>query len=356
MDEIKIITLGTGGSFGRILGYEHSYNFIKRGNSSTSMVFYSNNKEIFHVVIDVGAPCVEKIIDSNIKRIPDILFVTHLHNDHISDFDKFVASRYRGLIINERNKMRDSIEEYKYYDSNKKKEIIQNIKKSVQKNMKLPVIASYNTVNNERYGLRNRFCYLDKHIDYNIPNDFSLWYSFDNKKKKMVISDEIENSDFPLDFKFIELEHKHAAGACMFIFRLKKNKDEKFIFSGDFLSENLSEFNKNQLKLDDIKNPSFVLLETSSIMAQSHNHTSWKENENILNNWFTKSKEKRPLVVLNHIGGYEDLEQGIFEEMPTDMEWQNEIKSSLDKLKDKIDIKISEDGNVYTIYKKNKNF
>jgi len=354
LNKIKIFTWGTGGSFGRILGYKKSYEFLNRGNTSTSIIGYNNDEEIFHILIDVGAPCVEKIIDNKIGKIPDALFITHLHNDHISDFDKFVCSRYRGLIFNTRDAliMENIIPDFNILSKEERCCIIKDIKMELRNDQrhKIPVIGNYDTINAD-FGVRYTFKYLDRHIEYNIPENNDTWYGICSTDNKIYPSSLIKtNMLFPLEFKLINLEHNHAPGACMYIFRtINSSKEIKLVFSGDFVSKEISRFNKNQLADNDIKNPDFVLLETSALFARSENHTNWIENTEILKSWFTEKKKTKPKVLLNHIGGYEDFEQGFFPDMPDDKLWYNTILDSKKDLLDIIDVEISHDCYCHTI-------
>ena len=60
--------------------------------------------------------------------------------------------------------------------------------------------------------------------------------------------------------------------------------------------------------------------------------------------WITE--EIKIDVLLNHLGGYEDWEQGYFDSIPDDTEWEKIISEF--HLKD-AEIKIAIDGNSYTV-------
>ncbi|HLC15290.1 MAG TPA: MBL fold metallo-hydrolase [Thermodesulfovibrionia bacterium] len=326
----KIWTWGSGAAFGRELGTSCK-NRSRRSHIATSIINDINEKEGVHFLIDSGAPCVEEMIDKDVKSPPDVLFITHSHKDHISDLDKLANSRKRGII----------------FSKNKAK------KKDEEKNFSvspLPVICTNDCLNHPIFGLKKDFDYL-KSLNWIIIPSYDVWYSIRKRDYRLIptsmITDDTKCLDsklvFPIEFKALPVYHAvQATGSCLYIFRIRssgKDFGKRIVISGDFES-----IEDNILKNEDLKNPAFILLETNTINATGTNHTNWIQNMKLLKQWITG--ESYAYVLLNHLAGYEDWEQGCLDNIPDDKEWKETIFNF--KLKNAT-IEIATDGQDYTL-------
>lgn len=310
--KIKVCTWGTGGAFGRELGLSYLGRSV-RYHTATSIIGEEREKPIFHFLIDAGAPCTETMINKDVKRTPDVLFFTHPHNDHVSDFDKLVNSRKRGLGENF---------------------------------SPLPVICTKECLNDTVNGLKAKFDYLRDLIKWMpIPN-YDVWYSIcivDGKLRLLPSNLVTQKVVFPVDFKTLPVWHApHAPGSCLFIFRLKKPEEsaKRIVLSGDF--ESMEDW---VVESADLKDPIFLLLDTNTIKAVGTNHTNWEQNKKLIYRWITGNS--KVFVLLHHIAGFEDYEQGYFDHIPTDNDWTAEIQNFTPPNNTRIEI--AEDGKCYFI-------
>ncbi len=313
----NIWTWGTGAAFGRELGIQHQSR-IRRGHIATSII-----TKYEHFLIDCGAPCVETMVDNN-STIPDVLFITHSHNDHISDLDKFANNRKRSLVLSRNLGKKENEEKDSTFQ-------------------KLPLICTPECLDDQTHGLKAKYGYLSSIIDWTVIPSYDVWYSISKSAPKLIPSRmTTPNSDvFNIEFKALPVYHApHAPGACLFIFRIvKDNVIKKLVFSGDF--ESLKD---DILNNEDLFDPSFILLETNTIYATGTNHTNWIQNEKLLNKWITG--ETKVTVLLNHLSGYEDWKQGFIKTVPTDKTWKN-IISKFSIPNTSVDIAV--DGGKYPI-------
>lgn len=283
--EVYICTWGTGGAFGRELGVIPSPERKKREQSAVSITGTEGGQNIFHFMVDAGAPCVEKMINNQVSRSPDLLFITHGHNDHVSDFDKLANSRMRGLMI------------------------------SKGKSTPLYVISSPLCAEDPVFGLKARFRYLEDLVKFLTVPYFDVWYTI-RLEEGMIFPSSLmdENEGYPVEFKLLPVYHaSHAPGACMYIFRIKENK-KRIVVSGDF--ECIEDF---WVDSPDLKDPDFLLIETNTIKAVGTNHTNWQQNMKLLNHWLSAQSKTR--VLITHISGYEDWAQNYYTDIPTDRDW-----------------------------------
>ena len=113
--------------------------------------------------------------------------------------------------------------------------------------------------------------------------------------------------------------HGFAPGACLFIFSLQA-QSKKIVLSGDFES-----IGETTVEHPDLRGPDLLLLDANTIKAIGVNHTNWEQNKHLIKRWATSSS--RTQVVLHHLGGYEDYTQGYYDHIPTDEDWEREIKA-----------------------------
>ena len=308
----EIYTWGTGGAFGREMGCK--FKRQKRNHVSTSVI-HENYDSITHFIIDAGSPCVESIVDNNITALPDILFMTHSHSDHISDFDKLINNIKRGL----KHKRKDYIP--------------------------FRVICTKECLEDPSHGLRIKFGYLEDDINYIIIPSFDVWYTISIEPKNfgcLIPSYMItyKHEICPIEFKALPVFHAvHAPGSCLYIFRIRGSQ-KKILISGDF--ESIEDY---VIENPDLKDPDLLLLETNTLFATKTNHTNWIQNKLLIKRWVSGSKNVK--VVLNHISGYEDYEQGFFKNVPTDKDWEKEIKKFKVPVNTKLEI--AKDGGCYLL-------
>lgn len=289
---INLWTWGTGGAFGRELGIPSCPERKRRDHSANSFIGGTDGNNQFHFMVDAGGPCVEKMIDKNILTIPDVLFITHTHTDHVSDFDRLANSRRRGRkLLN-------------------------------LPDLPMKVICSPQAADHPVYGLRSKFGYLGKAVSFHtIPFD-DVWYSVLAGDGGMVPVDSVSSSQevYPYDVKAIPVYHgQHAPGASMFVFRFH-NGGKRIVVTGDF--ESIEDEWMNNV---DLKDPSAILMEANTIKATGTNHTNLDQNEVLLKRWLSDKAQTR--VILTHISGYEDYKDKLYDRIPTDKDWNERVKS-----------------------------
>jgi len=309
MMNLSIYTWGTGCAFGRELGLPP--NRTRRHHVSSSIIGFENGEMRLHLLVDAGAPCVETMIDSGITRVPDVLFITHPHADHVSDFDKLAISRMRGL------------------------------KFSGQVFAPLAVVASAECIANPTSGLRTRFGYLDFLLKWLPIPDYDVWYSLSAADGELLPTDSVSAQDkqFPVSFKALPVYHIQAPGACLFIFRFDEPR-RKIVFSGDFDS-----IEESVIENHDLRDPDAMVLETNTLKAVRTNHSNWEVNKELIARWVTG--KTKSLILLNHLSGSEDYEQGYYDHIPTDSDWAEEIGRFTPPAN--TDVVIAEDGKGYPI-------
>lgn len=308
--KINIWTWGTGGAFGKEVGLLHPGRST-RHHTSTSIIGELVNDLKFHFLIDTGAPCVETMIGKNVKRIPDVLLITHPHVDHVSDLDKLVNSRKRSFKL---------------------------LRKDF---VPLPIICTNECLEDPKNGLKAKFYYLKDLVKWTIIPVYDLWYSIRKPDGKLIPSNMItQQAIFPIEFKSLPVYHApHSLGSCLFIFRIK-GLSKKIVISGDFES-----IEDSIIENPDLKDPALLLLDTNTIKAVGTNHTNWEQNKKLISCWITGCS--KVLVLLNHISGFEDYDQGYYDHIPTDDDWKNEIRNFASP--PNTTIKIAEDGKRYSI-------
>lgn len=307
--KINIWTWGSGGAFGRELG--NLSNRARRNHTATSIIGLAEEIKV-HLLIDVGAPCVETMIDNNITKVPDVLFITHAHVDHVSDFDKLANSRKRDFKI---------------------------LGKSF---IPLPVVCTKECIDDPINGLKSKFSYLGDLIKWIPIPTFDVWYSIRALDGKLLPNNLVTREDiiFPIDFKALPVYHAtHAPGACLFVFRFRE-PSKRIVVSGDFES-----IEKRIIDDPDLKDPDVILLDTNTIKAVGTNHTNWEQNKKLIACWATGNSTV--LVLLNRLAGFEDYEQGYYKHVPTDTDWNEEIERFASPKNTKI--KIAEDGKSYAV-------
>jgi ribonuclease BN (tRNA processing enzyme) len=302
-----IWTWGTGGAFGRELGGQASFDRKRRDHSAISVIGSQNDEIDFHLMVDAGAPCVEKMIDQKITNPPDILFITHTHNDHVSDFDKLVNSRKRGLA-----------------------------QKSIY-NSPLSVVCSSDCANHKTLGLKTKFEYLLPSVEiFTIKPD--VWYSIQPKMGKPVKAD-ITLPTAPVECKMLPVNHAaHAPGACLYIFKFKRNQ-KKLVVTGDFDTLDASIIHHK-----DLMNPDAIIIDTNTLIAENTGHSNWEKNKKLLNGWLSFASNHIH-VLLTHLSGYED--HPFYKRIPTDQDWQNAIEKFTTP--QNMTIEIAEDGKSYEL-------
>lgn len=311
----QIYIWGTGAAFGRELGLASYKNRQQRNHTAISII-----TDDCHFLIDAGATCVERMVENSIP-LPDILFITHPHYDHISDLDKLSYSRKRGYI-------------YNLNSGNN-----QNINKTYNP---LPVIGTVNCLNHSEFGLKRKCGFLTSLNWFEIPG-FDEWYSIQKTDDPLLVKSDNSrmNKDpiFPIDFKALPVNHSaHGPGACMYLFRIRNGTEKKIIISGDFET-----INKNIIDNPDLENPEYLFLETNTLFATGTNHTNWQQNKKLIKKWISGKKECH--VVLYHLSGYEDWEQGFLDDIPDDLKWQEIVKEF--KPPKNTSITIAEDGDCF---------
>jgi len=286
---VDIYTWGTGGAFGRELGIVPDGR-KRRDHSAVSIIGTDNGQNAFHFMVDAGAPCVEKMVDHRIAACPELLFITHTHNDHISDFDKLANSRKRGLHI------------------------------SQGLFSPLYVISSPLCADDPVFGLRTKFGYLGDSVRFLTVPCFDVWYCVHLQEGRVAPSNLSEdNAAYPVEFKVLPVYHaSHAPGACLYIFRLKENR-KRIIISGDF--ETLEE---EVLENADLKDPDILLIETNTIKASGTGHTNWQQNMELLEKWLSADSKSR--VLITHMSGFEDWSRQYYTHIPTDGDWLEAIR------------------------------
>jgi len=306
---ISIYTWGTGAAFGRELGLPPSR--VRRNHVATSIIGLENEEMKLHFLIDAGAPCVETMIDNDVARVPDVLFITHPHADHVSDFDKLANSRIRGL--------------YK-------------LEKSLAP---LPVVCTNECLDDPVFGLRSRFAYLGNTVRWIPIPAYDVWYSIRMSDGILLPSDSLARQDitFQMSFKALPVYHAFAPGACLFIFR-HQEPSKRIVMSGDFES-----IEERIIENPDLKDPNAIILDTNSIKAVGANHSNWEQNKKLISRW--AAGHSKVLVLLNHMGGFEDYQQGYYDHIPTDADWKQEIARFTPPVNTSIEI--AEDGKTYPI-------
>lgn len=100
MNQIKVRINGRGNAWPILLGQEHPFydrtNYEDLANASCSIIKSSNSKPKeedieWELMIDAGHGAIQYLI-KNCNRIPDALFITHPHIDHIVGLDWIVQS------------------------------------------------------------------------------------------------------------------------------------------------------------------------------------------------------------------------------------------------------------------------
>lgn len=314
----KLFTWGTGAAFGRVLGVSSSSSRNSRGHTASSIIDDTIKQKV-HYLIDAGAPCVEKIIDSGIPeeiQIPDILFFTHSHPDHTSDFDKLVNSVKRGRLFNEwgNEKICDKPEIKPLY-----------------------VICTNKCLNDPLFGLKTKFSYLEGAIQWITIPSYDVWFSIRKSDGELVPTKMIsrKNEYHSIEFKALPVNHGPTApGSSLYIFRFEDETGiKKVVISGDFESIKDSVINN-----PDLSKPHILLLETNTIKAVGTNHTNLLQNLQLIYIW----KPRR--VLLNHISGFEDWEQCYFKFIPDSKDWISQIKAFKPPLG--VNITIAGDGKI----------
>ena len=303
-------TWGTGAAYGRELGL--SFTRRMRNQTANSIIGFNHKKIDFHFLVDAGSPCVESIIQKNILKVPDALFITHSHNDHISDLDKLVHSRIRGLDI-------------------------QSIPLKP-----LPIICTEKCLNHPEYGLKEKFKDYNDEIDWKPITSFDEWHSLNKSNGNIIPSNQIKSHEdfYKMEFKALPVNHSpDAPGACLYIFH-EKTTHKKLIISGDFHS-----LNDNIINNKDFKDPSLIILETNNIKAWEEDHTNWENNKKLIKN--LKTDKNKTLVLISHTSGYEDYKQGYYDRIPIDKDWVEEIENF--NAPYNITVELAKDGKRYKI-------
>jgi ribonuclease BN (tRNA processing enzyme) len=269
--QTKIYIWGSGASFGRELGLSSYKNRQQRNHTAISII---NND--CHFLIDAGATCVEKMVDQGVK-VPDILFITHPHYDHISDLDKLAYNRKRSTIY--------------LQNAGNNKDIDRTY-------TPLPVIGTEDCLNHPEFGLKRKCGFLTSLNWFEIPC-FDEWYSIHKTDNTLFVkSNETrsnESSVFPIEFKALPVNHSpHGPGACLYIFRYRDNLEKKIVISGDF--ETIEE---NVIENPDLRDPSYLFLETNTIYATSTHHTNWQQNKELINKWFKGDKKSHVILMIS---------------------------------------------------------
>jgi ribonuclease BN (tRNA processing enzyme) len=309
--KVDVYTWGTGGAFGRELG-TISAGRKRRDHSAVSVIGTDSGQNVFHFMVDAGAPCVESMIDHQISACPELLFITHTHNDHVSDFDKLVNSRKRGLRIS------------------------QDISSP------LYIISSPLCADDPVFGLKTKFGYLGDSVKFLTVPYFDVWYSANLKEGRILPSRMTEDiMDYPVEFKLLPVYHaSHAPGACMYIFRIKEN-GKRIAVSGDF--ETIEDRWLDNVSL---KDPDILLIETNTINASGTGHTNWQQNMKLLGQWLSADSKSR--VLLTHLSGFEDWSQRYYTHIPTDEDWLEAIGQF--HAPEGARIEIAEDGMCFTLH------
>jgi ribonuclease BN (tRNA processing enzyme) len=278
--EITVWTWGTGSAFGRELGIPTTRE--RRHHASTSIIGQENGETKFHIMVDA--------IDNGVS-IPDVLFVTHSHADHISDLDKLVSSRPRGLSL---------------------------LGKPWGP---FPIICTRECMDDPQIGLKSKFSYLGNTVQWWPIRMYDVWYSIRATDAFLLPTQTLSRRDFvlPVKLKALPVYHGFAPGACLFIFALH-DESKKIVISGDFES-----INETTVAHPDLRGPNLILLDANTIKAIGTNHTNWEQNKYLIKRWATGSNKTQ--VVLHHLGGFEDYMQGYYDHIPTNQDWKREIKA-----------------------------
>jgi mRNA degradation ribonuclease J1/J2 len=289
MMKVSVYTWGTGGAFGRIVGLSSSY--VRRHQASASIIGADEGETRFHFLIDAGSPCVETMIDNDVPAPPDVVFITHSHTDHVSDFDKLANIRIRNLMMLE-----------KPFAS-------------------LPVICTRPCLDDPNLGLKSKFGYLGELVRWVVVPAWDVWYSIRTTDGALLPSLALSRHDFvfPMEFKALPVHHALAPGACLFIFRLR-HPAKRIVVSGDFES-----IEDRIIETPDLKDPDLLLLDCNALKAVGINHGNWEQNKELIRRWVTG--RSRVHVLLTHIAGFEDCQQGYYDHMPTEADWEEGIKS-----------------------------
>ncbi len=311
--ENQIRVWGSGAAFGRELGNPEALKRPQRDQTALSIFF----KDL-HILIDAGAPCTEKMINAKATP-PDLLLITHPHNDHLSDLDKLIFSRKRG---------------YNYAQS--------RLKQGKSQYPPFPIVGTEECIHHEKYGLKKRYPYLDSVAWTPFPA-YDAWYLFTGKESIATNQTEFVSpldSKPPLAIKALPVSHSsHGPGSCLYIIKLGTDHEYTIVISGDFES-----MDKAIINHPDLKDPDVLLLETNTLYSTGTHHTNWEKNTALINTWFTG--QKTSTVILYHISGYEDWEQGYFDIIPDDITWQREINKF--NPPSGCNIEIATDGGCYT--------
>lgn len=65
-----------------------------------------------------------------------------------------------------------------------------------------------------------------------------------------------------------------------------------------------------------------MILDTNTIKVKGRGHTTWCENQKLINRWTTGKNDV--LILLSHISGFEDM--NIYGHVPSVEEWNIEIR------------------------------
>jgi ribonuclease BN (tRNA processing enzyme) len=286
--DLSVYTWGTGGAFGRTIGFPSSG--VRRHQSATSIIGSKSGEMKFHLMVDAGAPCVETMVDNDVAGPPDALFITHPHADHVSDFDKLVNSRTRGLFL------------------------------SGQPFAPLPVICTRECLDDASQGLKARFGYLASLLSWEPVPDYDVWFSLRLSDGALSPTGPLGKQDitFQMKFKALPVNHLLAPGSCSFIFSFQEPA-KKIVMSGDF--ETIDE---SVIENPDLMDPDLLLLDSYAIRASGTNHSNWEMNKELITRW--ASGNTSTLVLLTHIGGFEDYAMGHYDHVVTDEDWKEEIE------------------------------
>ena len=287
MMNVSVWTWGTGAAFGRELGIRPTR--PRRHHVATSLIGSEGEDTRFHFLIDAGAPCVETMIDKEISSLPDVLFITHPHSDHLTDFDKLANSRIRGLQM-----------------------------KGLPFSP-LPVVCTQECLDDPVFGLRSKFAYLGNILRWLPIPTHDVWYSIRTPDPIILPTRPLARQDIvlPVSFKSLPVYHAFAPGACLFIFSIQE-PPRKVVLSGDFES-----IEDRIVDNPDLKDPDLLLLDTTTIKAVGTNHSNWEQGKHLIRRWASGSSRVR--VLLNHISSFEDYRQGYYDHVPTDADWKDEI-------------------------------
>lgn len=319
MSSAEVWTWGTGASYGREFGMDKAQRAARqrRGHAAASLIAGDT-----HILVDAGAQCSETMIDNDIGA-PDLLFVTHGHDDHAEGIGQLAHCRQRSSLLASRH-LPDP-----------------------PSPPPLNVIGTDPCLRHDLFGVAERFSSLDSSIVrwLSVP-DLDTWYIVDPAATHLTPAPIVRDpaAELFLDFKALPVPHTdHSPGSCLYVFRFPnaRRRGRRVAFTGDFKS-----LPDNVLHNPDLAAADLVVMETNTLETQARGHSTWLQNTEILRTWYAGTK-KQATILLTHISGYEDCRDGPYIDVPDDAVWEETVRAT--DLPEGLTVEIAKDGACYPV-------